>query len=711
MKGLLKVIGGLVVILVAVILAVGLLLDPNDYKEEIETLAREKASVELTIGGDIGWSLFPTLGLELGQVDAKSLDGKPLASLNKAQVAVKLSALLQGKVLMDGVLIDGLELAIVAPDDSSAPKDSASSSEQSEQGGSESNDTEGTESKPELNIDIGKVDIRNANISYEDPKTGQKFVLTDFNFSGKNVVTQQDFPAAMDFNLAIYQGSDTPSMRIATELKTKLFVDTVNNLFKATALDLSVNLEGEAFGDKTVPVTLEADLLADIAADRAEVKGLALNLADLALTADLDIQQMSAQPKLTGKLQVAAFDLNLLLSALGQAAIKTSDPEALKQLAFSTKLSGPANSLGLKELELQLDDTHFKGDISYNLATGAQKVSLQGDQINLDRYLPPADKQATPTAQTDKGAERYPKTPLLPVDTLKTLNFNADLGLSQLQASGLKLSDLKLQVNAKNGLIKVSKVAGQLYDGSFDNSAVIDARKQPLKLSVHKKISQVQLGGMLKDLAEQDTFSGVFNMKGDYQTSGNSIYDIVHSLDGKMDFSVKDGRLNGVNLIDKLCSGILQLQGKAADAQAANNYTEFSNLSGTVNMDKGVLVNRDLTAALIGVNLGGNGQVDLPKEALDYGLSLTILQELKGPNCQIDNKLHNLSLPLRCSGGFDDQPADMCGLDKEAMKQVLADLGAEEIKAKAKEKVEAKKEAIKEKVDTKVKDKLKSLFN
>ena len=499
MKGLLKVIGGLVVILVVTAVAAGLLLDPNDYKEEIETLAREKASVELTIGGDIGWSLFPTLGLELDQVDAKSLDGKPLASLNKAQVSVKLSALLQGKVLMDGVLIDGLQLAIVAPEDGT---------EASGQGGSQNKDAKG-ESTQALHIDIGKVDIRNANISYEDPKTGQKFVLTDFNFSGENVVTQQDFPAAMEFNLAVYQGSDVPSMSIDAELRTQIFIDTVNNLFKATELDLAVDLKGDAFGDKTVPVSLKANLLADIAADRAEVKELSLNLADLALTADIDIQQMSAKPKLNGTLQIADFDLKQLLTALGQEAINTSDSEALKKLALFTQLSGPANSLGLKELNLQLDDTRFKGEISYDLATGAQQVRLQGDQIDLDRYLPPADKKAEPEVQSEASAERYPKTPLLPLETLKTLNLNVNFGLSQLQASGLKLSDLKLQLNAKNGLVKVSKVAGKLYDGSFDNSAVIDARKQPLKLSVHKQISQVQLGGIMKDLAEKDIFSGV----------------------------------------------------------------------------------------------------------------------------------------------------------------------------------------------------------
>ncbi len=705
MKALLKVLAGLVLLLVVALVAVALVFDPNDYKAEIKELARDKASLELEIDGDIGWSLFPTLGLELPQVEARSLDGKPLASLQQARVAVSLTALMQGKVQMSGVLVDGLKLAIVAP----------AEGEQEQTGKAPAaGDADGTEPAGGLQLDVGNVDIRNADISYEDPNTGRKLVLSDFNFSGQGVVSQQAFPAAMDFRLDIYEGAAQPVLSLETELETRLFLDTASNLFKASGLALAVRLQGDAFAGQTVPVSLKSDLIADLAADSAQIKGLTLSLADLTLTADIDVKQMSRAPQLAGQLQVAAFDLNQLLQALGQAPVETRDAGALKQVAFSTTLAGPANTLGLTELQLQLDDTRFTGEISYDLASGAQNIRLQGDSIDLDRYMPPAKEQPATDGSGEGGAaggERYPKTPLLPVETLRALNLDAEVGLGQLQASGLKLSELKLLVNAKDGLVKVSKIAAQLYDGSFDHNAVIDARKTPLTMTINKQVSQLQLGGMLQDLADKDLFSGVFNMKGNYRTSGNSVYDIVHSLDGKMDFSVKDGRLKGVNLVDKLCSGILQLQGKTPDASTVADYTEFSNLSGSVNMNDGVLDNRDLKAALVGVNLGGAGQVDLPKEALDYGLSLTILQELKGPNCQIDNKLHNLSFPLRCAGGFDDAPTDMCGPDKAAMKQVLADLGAKEIEEKARAKVEEKKEAVKEKLEEKLKGKFKGLFN
>lgn len=63
MKAFGKILGlvllGLLLIIVALGFALTHLFDPNDYKEEIRQIARDKAHIELTLNGDIGWSLFP----------------------------------------------------------------------------------------------------------------------------------------------------------------------------------------------------------------------------------------------------------------------------------------------------------------------------------------------------------------------------------------------------------------------------------------------------------------------------------------------------------------------------------------------------------------------------------------------------------------------------------------------------------------------------
>ncbi|MCW8884944.1 MAG: AsmA family protein, partial [Motiliproteus sp.] len=519
MKALIKVVVGLVVVVIVAMVAVGMLFDPNDYKAEIQQLARDKASVDLSIDGDIGWSLFPTLGLQLPKVNAKTLEGEQLAAVKKVQVAVKLSALLSGRVEMNGVLIDGLELAVKAP----------AEGEKSAKGG---DDRSGDGSAPALVLDIGNVDIRDANITLDDPAQGRKIVISNFNFSGQGVASAKSFPASMDFQLDLFEGAAQPVTSVKMDLETQLFFDLAKQLFKANGLNLALNLNNQALGEKAVDLKVKGDLIADLTADQATVQSLVVEIANLALQADVEVKQMSGKPQLSGQLKAEPFDANQLLEALGQARVPTRDADALKQVGFSTRLEGPANTLGLKDLVLQLDDTRFTGELNYDLGSGAQVVKLQGDSINVDRYLPPAQagEQRAAAAPADSSGERYPKTPIFPVEALKPLDLLADIGLTQLQASGMTMNDLVVQVKAKQGILKVSEVSGKLYEGSFNNNATIDLNKQPISLKFNKQISKVQVGGLLKDLAEQDVFSGVYNMKGNFLARGNSVYDIVHSL-------------------------------------------------------------------------------------------------------------------------------------------------------------------------------------
>lgn len=94
------VIGILAAVILLGVIAVGVLtalFDPNDYKPEIETLAKEKANIDLSVGGDIDWSFYPWLGLSIADVDVRFVDKPELANLSKAQLAVNIPALFQEK--------------------------------------------------------------------------------------------------------------------------------------------------------------------------------------------------------------------------------------------------------------------------------------------------------------------------------------------------------------------------------------------------------------------------------------------------------------------------------------------------------------------------------------------------------------------------------------------------------------------------------------
>ncbi|HCV41185.1 MAG TPA: AsmA family protein, partial [Pseudomonas sp.] len=106
MKAFGKILGlgllGLLLIIVALGFALTHLFDPNDYKDEIRQLARDKAHVELTLNGDIGWSLFPWLGLELHEASIATLANpkEPFADLQMLGLSVRVLPLLRREVQM-----------------------------------------------------------------------------------------------------------------------------------------------------------------------------------------------------------------------------------------------------------------------------------------------------------------------------------------------------------------------------------------------------------------------------------------------------------------------------------------------------------------------------------------------------------------------------------------------------------------------------------
>ncbi len=699
MKLLLKLLLGLMLLLVLAVGSLLLLVDPNDFKPELQALARDKAQVDLQLKGDIGWSLFPSIALSLPALEVLTLEGKPLASLQRAEIEVRVLPLLSGQLQMQGVLLDGLMLdwTVAAQTEATKVETAADSPGKSGAAGA-------------LLFDIGQVQINNAQIRYADPANGQVVELRNVNLSAEKLVSGQRFPIMVDFELALFTDPQTPPQLIAkTQLQSQLLLDLAAQKYSAKGLQLQLNLAGAAFS-KPLDLTLGGDLEADQGGDTLQLSGLKLALANLLLHAELKVVGAADQPLVSGSLQVPSFDLKKLLRALGQPELLTRDDAALRNVGFTALLAGPTGVIGLESLTLTLDQTSFSGSLSYALQSGAQQIRLAGDALDVDRYLPPA-VAADPAVSAPKpvAAARYSKAPLLPIDTLKALTLDADLTLASLKASGVTIEQLQLLLTAKAGLVNVKQLSGKLYQGSFSNSVIVDARKTPVRLEINKQVEGIQLGVLLMDLAKIDRFTGRFSMQGGYQAQGNSVYEVVHSLDGDLSLGLKQGRLQGLNLGDTLCRGILQVKGQQPPAESAQSYTDFSNLNATAKISAGVLVNKDLKAALVGIRLLGDGQVDLPAETLNYGMELTVLQDFASDSCRIDEKLHNLSLPLRCQGGFDTEPAKLCGVDKNRIKKLLSQLVTTDVKQKVEQKLEQQLEQ-KLKDNEQLKGALKGLF-
>ncbi|HED18025.1 MAG TPA: AsmA family protein, partial [Gammaproteobacteria bacterium] len=98
------VIGGLVLLLVAAAIILPLVVNPNDFKDEIAAAVKSETGRTLSIEGDIELSVFPWLGLDVGPVslsNAAGFSARPFASMKAVQVRIKLLPLLSKELEMD----------------------------------------------------------------------------------------------------------------------------------------------------------------------------------------------------------------------------------------------------------------------------------------------------------------------------------------------------------------------------------------------------------------------------------------------------------------------------------------------------------------------------------------------------------------------------------------------------------------------------------
>src|SRR5210317_2233813 len=114
MRIVLKLILWLVILVVGLTASLAAYLmfffNPNDYRTQIEEQALTEAGLELKINGDIGWSFYPWLGLELEQLSVNNPGQTQLADLTRAGAALNIPALLSGVVQLDSIRIEGLKL-------------------------------------------------------------------------------------------------------------------------------------------------------------------------------------------------------------------------------------------------------------------------------------------------------------------------------------------------------------------------------------------------------------------------------------------------------------------------------------------------------------------------------------------------------------------------------------------------------------------------
>ncbi|RFC34878.1 MAG: AsmA protein [Candidatus Nitrotoga sp. SPKER] len=711
--------------------------NPNDYKTQIIKLVKDKQHRNLKLDGDIKLIFFPSIGANIGKVSLSEFQSdKEFIYIDSARVSLALLPLLSKQVVVDEISISGLKAALVKFKNGKTNIDDLLSKKET------------NEEKTPLEFDITSVHVKDSELTYLDETTGAQYVLKDLNLNTGRIAN--DIPGKIDFAAVIQ--SSKPKLDIATQMKVQLTFDLKKQLFqmeglelqaKGTALDISnlavlangnisANFDTHEFSTKQLVVTatglqgknnfnakLDAPAL-NLVQNNFTSDKLTLNtkldstfgnivaslaLSDLtgnpqsfkssALTLELDMKQLEQAFKIklsspvTGNIEQQQLNLSNLTLAVNARGDKLPNKSVNSEMKGSVQIDGSRESVQAN-LAGGLLQSQIKAKVAVNdLQDPAIRFDIDIDQFDADLYLPQKTADvANKPAQAEQSFD---------LAGLKKLNLEGGLRIGALKIANIKLSQVRLDIKAQNGLITISPLSTNLYQGSMNGSMKVNAQTTP-HIAINQNLSGINIAPLLKDTVSFDTLEGKGNVALNLTAQGNTISALKKALNGNMSLSLTDGAIKGINIAKTLrdAQGMLSMKGATAQTQSVNKAekTDFSELKASFKVNNGVAHNDDLLLKSPLLRLSGNGDINLGNDTINYLTNATLSKTLTGQGGK--DIVGGVTIPVRLSGPFNN------------LKYTL-DFGAMASNV-VKQKIEVKKEEIKTKLHDQLQDKLRGLF-
>lgn len=579
-----------------------LFFDPNDYKDKIVQVVKQKTGRTLVLTGDIDVSLIPKVAVSLGPVTLSNppgFEGPTFLSAERVSVKLSTMALLRKQVEIDGVEIKGATVNLVkdengranwaewSPEPGQAPEPSPTAEEKPA--------PEASQKLRDLNI--GPIEIADTTINFQDKAAGTSYALIGLNLETDEFAPGSKFGLSLDTRLA----SIKPELEGDLKIKGHAVIGPKGRVIDASGLNLDMNLNGPNLPEGRVRASLSADAALDLNRQTLDIANLAAQVFEMQLTGQAKGSAILSEPRFTGRLDLAEFNPRATLSRLGADIPEPSDPSALTRAKGSLSFDATAGSANISDLKLSLDQTELAGFVNVRSFSGPDVAfDLDLNEIDLNRYLP-AKKEGE---KTGAAAEKPKPGKDQGESMIKTVVLNGEFTAGRLAVHKIQARDIEVKVVGQNGVFRFDPLNALMYEGSIQGSAVADLSGQAPKISVSESVSGLAVGELLRDLAGTDKLSGKTDLKMNLSFSASDAKTVIRTLTGDASLNLTQGLLRGVGLpLSKNPEHIL-----------------ISQARGGFNFKNGVVRNNDFYIANDQMKANGRGVIDLPNQSLDYEL-------------------------------------------------------------------------------------------
>lgn len=453
-RWILGTVAGVVLLVILTVLVVTVFVDPNRYRGQIERTVADATGQPFQITGDLKISWYPWLALTMGpaRFGQPAAPGQPpLVTWQGARVGAKLIPLTQGELIVSRVRLEGAQFYLRRGADGRANWDEAIQSYKNRR--AQATKTPSNAPGPQ----VAGFEIRDGGLVYVDETSGRRIRLAKWSLDVGEWKAGATFPVETSLT---FRNESTPSsppesakstppreaapLEIDLRAAGRVHVSDDGNDIDVFGLEATNHVRGGPLPQKGVPVDFQVSRLAarlsplDIGI--SEISG---RVADVRLTAAIQAGETGADKALyvRGPLSLQTGSVREFLAALAIKAPLPLDKTTFGPMKLNSMWDWTAGTVTVNNIDLQLDETHFTGDMKRAAADDAQwTFSLHGDKIGLSRYVELEDTSKAPFE--------------LPVATLRALNMQGELTFEQAWLADAQMKNVRLRVEMADGAVR-----------------------------------------------------------------------------------------------------------------------------------------------------------------------------------------------------------------------------------------------------------------
>ncbi|MGY3569106.1 AsmA family protein [Vibrio paucivorans] len=665
MKKLLLVVAIPVVAIVLAILALVLLVNPNQFKPLIVEQAKQHTGLELVIEGDISWQFFPSIGFELGKTELRNPQGFTNPNLFKVDsigIDVSVMPLFSQQLEIGNVSLNGAEFDLETLKDGSKNIDALTASNtQPETSTSEPKGAveESAASTSEVatndsaasawTINLAGVTVSNAVLEIQDRQAGTYTKLYDVAFELSEFAaekwTKATFAAKGENNQQKFAAKGSAEFKLA----------------KGFAEYALRNIELDAsFNDPATQIDSAKIGLETFEFDKANKMSYAVKGQAAGLGIDMNGSGVLTVDKAISLVNIATLtlDANFTGDTLPQNPMKVDMASDLSFDLTKSHLTFVLEKLTANAIALDGKTEVTLADIS------KVRFALHSPNIDLDEFLGlnkaseqsgSSDQKGTSTtSSSDKAVKTSPAKPQKEVEpdlsALKTLDVKGSVTIDKFKANNARMQNVKAKFYVNRGVAELTSFSSNLYQGSITANAKLDGRKTPATYSAKKRIKGVQVQPLLMDVANNDMLEGTGNIDVDVKGRSLTPTGIKKNLVGTVKINFEDGAVNGINVAQMIRENYAKIKGEKVEGTNEPKKTDFSAMKATLKLNKGNVSTNDLHMQSPLLRIRGQGSANYLKETVNFTVSTSIVGSLKGQGGKDIDELKGVTIPINVSG-------------------------------------------------------------